>query len=223
MIKLLLAISLAAITALSLLATRVSKVEINQNSCITVDQVNLKGKIIFTLRQDALKKDLKEKFPCLADLKLTKNYPSKIILEAKTQNPAAKIANTQLLITAEGLVVSGKSDSLPQLFLPSGVQAVPNEKITNEISLYAANLASLLTKSDFHATNIRILSSSDIAVYDSKETVAIFSAKESVNLQVDSLQQVLAKAKIGGASLREGDDKIAKIDLRFEKPVITFK
>lgn len=216
MIKLLLATSLAAITALSLLALRVSKVEINQNSCITSDQVNLKRKMIFTLREDALKKDLKEKFPCLTDLKLTKNYPSKIIFEAKTQNPAAKIANSQLLITAEGLVVSGKSDILPQLFLPPEVQAVPNEKVTDEISLYAAKLASLLAKSDFHSTNIRILSSSDIAVYDSKETVAIFSAKESANSQVDSLQQVLAKAKIG-------DDKIAKIDLRFEKPVITFK
>lgn len=216
MIKLLLAISLAAITTLSLLALRVSKVEINQNSCITIGQVNLKGKIIFTLAEDALKKDLKEKFPCLTDLKLTKDYPSKIIFEAKTQSPVAKIANTQLLITAEGLVVSGKSDSLPQLFLPPQVQAVPNEKITDGISLYASNLASLLAKSDFHATNIRILSSSDIAVYDSREAVAIFSAKESANSQVDSLQQVLAKAKIG-------DDKIAKIDLRFEKPVITVK
>lgn len=130
--------------------------------------------------------------------------------------PSAQIAQTNLFITADGKVVEGSFANLPQLFLPQGVQAQSGQTIQDQATISAAAIAADLLKSDFHATNVRILENEDIAVYDSAQTVAIFSSKKSTKLQVDSLQQVLAEARIG-------DAKVAKIDLRFEKPTITYK
>lgn len=130
--------------------------------------------------------------------------------------PSAQIAQTNLFVTADGKVVEGNFANLPQLFLPQGVQASSGQAIQDQATISAAAIAAQLLKSDFHATNIRILENGDIAIYDSAQTVAIFSSKKSEKLQVDSLQKVLAEARIG-------DAKIAKIDLRFEKPTITYK
>lgn len=130
--------------------------------------------------------------------------------------PSVQIAQTNLFITADGKVVEGNFTNLPQLFLPQEVQASSGQTIEDQATISAAAIAAHLLKSDFHATNVRILENGVIAVYDSAQTVAIFSSKKSAKLQVDSLQQVLAEARIG-------DAKVAKIDLRFEKVTITYK
>jgi len=64
--------------------------------------------------------------------------------------------------------------------------------------------------------NVRITGHDDVAIYNQQGQLAIFSSKKDKEEQVDSLQQVISKAKIDSA-------KIAKIDLRFDKPVLVFK
>lgn len=202
-----------AIVSLNL--TRVAKIDLAKTSCVSEDELGLKGKLIFTIDEKRLEKELKEKFSCVASLKLKKVYPGKVKVAIQVENPVAKIAGTQLTTTASGLVLEVSRENLPLLHLPATTAVSPGQKITDEISLYAAKLAALLAKSDFHTANIRIVSP-DIAVYDASDTVAIFSSNQLAQTQVDSLQLVLSKAKMG-------EQKIKKIDLRFEKPVITFK
>lgn len=195
--------------------TRVTKIDLASTSCFPEDKLGLKGKLIFTIDEKRLEEDLKEKFSCVASLKLKKVYPSKVKVEIQVENPVAKISNTQLATTASGLVLEASRENLPLLHLPATTAVSPGQKITDEISLYGAKLAALLAKSDFGTANIRIVSP-DIAVYDTSDTVAIFSSSQPAQTQVDSLQLVLSKAKMG-------EQKIKKIDLRFEKPVVTFK
>ncbi|MBI3282942.1 hypothetical protein HYZ70_02595 [Candidatus Curtissbacteria bacterium] len=195
--------------------TRVKEVELVNTSCVGEDQLGVKGKLIATLSEKQLEKDIKEKFSCVASLKLKKIYPAKVRLELEGENPVAKIANSQYLITASGLVIIGSQQNLPTLYLTATTAVSPDQKVMDEIAIHAAKLASLIVKSDFHAANIRIIGS-DIAVYDAQDSVAIFSSIKALATQVDSLQLVLSAAKMG-------EPKIAKIDLRFEKPVITFK
>lgn len=199
----------------SLNMTRITRVELSGASCVPADELGLKGKLIFFISEKQLGKELTEKYSCVSSLKLQKIYPRKVQLEIQSENPVAKIANTQLATTASGLIVQDSQPNLPLLFLPTNTEISPGQKITDEISLYATKLAALLAKSDFHTTNIRIVNP-DIAVYDASNTVAIFSSSQSAEIQVDSLQLVLSKAKMG-------EQKIRKIDLRFEKPAVTFK
>lgn len=194
---------------------KVREIELKNTSCVAEDQLSVKGKLIFTIDERKLEKDLKEKFSCVAGINLQKTYPSKIKIEIKGEGPVAKIAASDLAITASGQVVSNQEQNLPTLYLASTTSISPGQKITDEISLFAAKLAGLLAKSDFHAINIRIVDT-DIAVYDASDAIALFSSKEPPERQVDSLQLVLSTAKMG-------EQKITKIDLRFEKPVITFK
>lgn len=128
----------------------------------------------------------------------------------------AQIANTQFSVTIEGDIIPSTSDGLTLLFLPQEASPQAGQKLEDAASKFAIKLAELLKKSDFHATSIRILSADNILAYDQKQTIAHFSAQKDAKNQVSTLQQVLAEARIG-------DDKIAKIDLRFENPVISEK
>lgn len=195
---------------------RVKTVEINENSCLNAAQADYKGKLLFVLSKSSIEKELKEKFICLSQIKVSKIYPSKLKIEVLAEKPSASIAGTNFYITSDGLVTENSAKDLPQLFLAGPLQMAPGRKITDKTYLSAAKIAALLAKSDFHATNIRVLATGDIAVYDAKEVITIFSPDKSPEEQIDSLQQVLALAKID-------DDKIAKIDLRFDKPVIVYK
>lgn len=128
----------------------------------------------------------------------------------------AQIANTQLSVDADGNVTPALSKDLTQLFLPQEASPQAGQKLEDPTVTFAIKIASLLEKSDFRATSIRIIAADNILAYDQKQTIVVFSSQKDARVQVNTLQQVLAEAKIG-------DDKIAKIDLRFANPVISNK
>src|SRR3989344_2266539 len=134
----------------------------------------------------------------------------------KPQKPSAQIAQTDLQITKEGQVVKGQNSSLPTLYIPGDLKIEEGQKVEDKNIIFAASVADLVAKTDFHPASIRLLSKDEIALYETDQTVAIFSSRKSPDQQVDSLQQVLAASKIEGT-------KLAKIDLRFDKPTVTFK
>jgi len=55
-----------------------------------------------------------------------------------------------------------------------------------------------------------------ISVYNRESQAVIFTSEKNAGHQVDSLQLILSESKIDPS-------KIEKIDLRFAKPVITYK
>ncbi len=144
----------------------------------------------------------------------------KTISQTKTQTPksppVAQIANSQLEVLADGTVEDSTQGGLVQLFLPQEASKSAGGKITETTSTFAIKLAGVLKKSDYRLASIRIIDPNNIAVYDTQETVAIFTSAKKAEEEVDALQLVIAKA-------RTTDGKIAKIDLRFDKPVVTYK
>lgn len=197
---------------------RVDAVEVKSGSCKNVAyNKSLNGKFIFLVNKEELEKDIKENSPCVKSIKLTKNYPSKITIEVQTFGAVAKIAETNFASTQTGEVLgSYKEDNLPTIFAPGLTAVDQNTGITDAKALFALEVAALIQKSDFQPLTIRVVSKEEIAVYGSNERVAIFTTNRSASSQVDSLQQVTAIAKIDHG-------KIARIDLRFDKPVITYK
>ena len=193
----------------------------DENNCLASQSedknLNLFGKNILTLNSDVLAKNIKEKYSCTDQAKIKKNYPSTITIEITTKKPVAIIEGTEFSIREDGFVSDQQNTKdLPKIFLPETIKAQAGSKITDPIVTFTLKITSELQKSDFTPTSIRILNPPDIAIYDSKGTIVLFTQEKTAEIQVDSLQSVFAKAKIDPT-------KIAKIDLRFEKPVITTK
>lgn len=208
-------LALLTLAIFSLELFKVKSIDLKESPCVDDQDLNIRGKIIFTVAKNKIEQELKDKFPCLSALNLKKVYPSTLKVEAVAAGPVAKVAHTQYATTIEGKIIDeGAGNQLPVLYLLTSV-STEGSQITDQSSLFAIKIASLLARTDFRLTTIRVLGE-EIVAYDAKEVIAHFSSQKDATLQVDSLQQTLAAAKIDG-------DKIAKIDLRFDKPVITFK
>jgi len=182
-----------------------------------LDKFNLANKNILLVSVKKLEDQMKANYPCINTITVGKKFPNKLSFEFTVETSIVQIADSNLFLAKDGLVKEGSSLSgQPILFLPQELKPTSGQKITDKTTLLAIAIADNLSKSDFLPSNIRLMSSGEIAVYNQEGTVAIFSAEKKPDSQVDSLQQVLSKAKMETA-------KIIKIDLRFDNPVVTYK
>lgn len=200
---------------------KLEKIDISQNqSCLKTQDVfdALKNsKNLLFISKDKLENTLKNQYSCIGTLEVKKIFPSKLQVNIVPKEPVVKIEGTDLMLTDDGQVVEEISaKDKPILFLPSEVKVVLGRKISQPVIIFAVQVTSKLLKSDFLPVNVRITGKEDVAIYNQQGQLAIFSSKKDIDWQVDSLQQVISKAKIESA-------KIAKIDLRFDKPVLTYK
>ena len=200
---------------------KVQKIDISQNQdCLKTQDVFdalQNSKNLFFISKRKLEDTLKSKYSCIGTLEVKKIFPSKLQVNIVLKEPVVKIEGTSLMITDDGQVVEGTlAKDKPILFLPSEVKVVLGQKISQQAIIFAVGITSKLLKSDFLPVNVRITGHDDVAIYNQQGQLAIFSSKKDKEEQVDSLQQVISKAKIDSA-------KIAKIDLRFDKPVISYR
>lgn len=213
-------ISVIIVSAVTFSTLMVKSVHLQSNSnCL--DEKVLLGKVdkknIILLDTDKLKEDIKKQSTCVENLKITKRYPNTIDFQLDQKEAVARIDGSQFSATEDGLIIlASPNTQTPTIFLPQGVERNVDQKIKDASILFALKLVRSLQKSDFIPANVRITEQGDIAIYSSQEAIALFTLERSVDLQVDSLQSVIAKAKIDPS-------KIAKIDLRFDKPVLIYK
>src|SRR3989338_5198584 len=200
---------------------KVQKIDISQNqNCLATQDIfdELKNsKNLFFISKRKLENTLKSKYSCIGTLEIKKIFPSKLQVNIAPKEPVVKIEGTSLMITDDGQVVEGiLAKDKPIIFLPSDVKVVLGQKISEKTIIFAVQVTSKLLKSDFLPVNVRIVGNDEVVIYNQQGQLAIFSSKKDKEVQVDSLQQVISKAKIESA-------KIAKIDLRFDKPVISYR
>lgn len=190
-------------------------------NCLNKENIQSKsdllGKNIFLINGPQVEQNLKKENSCLQSLSLIRKLPSKLAVEVKAKVPVAKIDGTDLLATAGGEVIKQQvATNIPTIYLPGNVKVGQGTKFENSDILAALGITAALLKSDFTPASVRIVGPEDIAVYSTNETVALFTTRMPISGQVDSLQSIMTKAKIDAA-------KIAKLDLRFDKPIIVFK
>lgn len=188
---------------------------VNQNQIL--ETIKLESQSIFFFPQEKISIELKNKFSCIEEAKTIKIMPSTVKIIYKSKIPIAKIDSSVNKITLDGMIIATEEDSsnIPTIFLPNNSAGLVGQKITDPLVLSALRITDALLKSDFAPTNIRIVNDS-ITIYNQEDSVAIFSTKKSTSFQIDSLQKVLAKARIESK-------KISKIDMRFDNPIIIFK
>lgn len=199
---------------------RLNNIQVNdENNCLSANSIEnqqkIMGKNLIFLNTAKLEKNISEKNICVTKIKLQKKYPNSISVILESESAVALIEGTDLAVREDGFISQANlAKNLPKIFLNEKIKAEAGQKITDTQTIFAITLTKKLEKTDFIPTNVRILTPPDIAIYDQKGTTVLFSQEKDADSQVDSLQSIFAKAKIDAT-------KIAKIDLRFEKPVIT--
>lgn len=195
----------------------ISKITIDQSkNCLSEDEVksNLNNRNLIFLKTEILKKALSTK-SCVKSINMRKFYPSKLQIILETKKAVAKLEDNINQLNEDGEVEKLTNSNLPT-FYDSKLTSLKENQILNDPQLLKSlKIASALISSDLQTTSLRFVDDNFVA-YDQQGLVVIFSPDKDPNSQVDSLQQVLAKTKIDAT-------KIAKIDLRFDKPVILFK
>lgn len=197
---------------------KIKTVELSSGDCVRDDNLAkyyLSEKNLILLNTSKLEAELKSEYSCAKALRLTKEFPSKLKIEIESQKPLLKIENSNLVLGDDGTISESTNQTLPTIVLPQEVNVVPGQKVEDARTLFAVQVAGLVLKTDFNTRNIRI-SDGDVAIYDAGGLIVLFTPTKPAQAQVDSLQSILGKAKIDAA-------KIAKIDLRFDKPVVVNK
>jgi len=194
----------------------------NNTTCLPQDNLlqdlEVFHKNIFFLNTEQLVEKIKLKYPCVRESKIRKVLPSKVEISLELDEPVAKIGSKNLVITSEGLVIGAKEEdkNLPLLDFEKANDTENGQRVSDEVVLFALKVTHALLKTDYSVQSVRVIDSNTIAAYARNDLLAIFSKNKNEFLQVDSLQQVLARTKID-------ESKISKIDLRFDKPVIEYK
>lgn len=179
------------------------------------DLIRNKGNSIWLINTDKLAGEIAGSSSCISTVKISRKFPNTLEISYTGKIPIAKIEGSEMFITIDGQLIKSQPDeNIPTIFLPQGTK-VETDKISDNKILFSLQIINLLLKSDFAPANVRFVNG-DVTIYNLQEAVAIFSAEKSPQSQVDTLQQVLSKAKIESK-------KIIKIDLRFENPIVVFK
>lgn len=203
--------------------SKVKNIEIiNNYGCLSdenlPEKLSLKNFSLLLIDNNQLAEKVRNEFPCAEGLKIEKIYPSTLRISLPQTQIVAKIPDSILAVNSEGKVVSQIADkaNLPTVDFPKMRELQVGQNIEDPGALFVVNLAKALARTDYTVQSIRLVDPNTAAAYAKGDLVVIFSKNKDLNLQVNSLQQVLARAKID-------ESKISKIDLRFDKPVIENK
>lgn len=218
------------------------EVKSDQVGCVSLDQLkntsSLLGKSLFVMDEEKVTKNLLEKFICVKKVNLVKILPNKVEIKVTGRAPAAilmslknKSASISSLI-ANNATPSAQDISDVFIVDNDGVIFSKNSGGINIPKIYLYDLSLSLgkkLKEDFISNILKILDKvklSGIVVKESwvsEDTFLIFSdtppfkivfrLDNKVDLQLASLQLILAEAKIYSRELEF-------IDLRFDKPVV---
>ena len=180
-------------------------------------QEQFRGRNIFIVSSKRVEETVLNNYKCVKNVTVQKKYPSTLTIEVEIDRPLVKVGDKNIYLTENGFVLDNYDQkNLPTIFFDKETEFKIGERVNDEDTLYVLSLVSQIGKTDFVATSIRVLSPFVLSVYNRENQVVIFTTEKKVNVQVDSLQLILSESKIDPS-------KITKIDLRFEKPVITFK
>lgn len=213
-------IFLIVLVFLSVFLFKIKNIEVFEGKgCIDESAViaQFKGKNIFTVSSKQSQNTIAGTYKCAKNVSVQKKYPSTLVITVEADRPLVKVGDKNIYLTKNGFVLENQNQgNLPAIFFDKEPELKIGEKIEDETVVFVLSLISQIEKTDFVATSIRILNPAMISVYNRENRAVIFTSEKDASFQVDSLQLILSESKIDPS-------KIEKIDLRFAKPVITYK
>jgi len=200
--------------------------------------VNLHQQNILKLNQKKIIDQFKKIDLTLEDFVISKSLPNKLSIKMKRRTPVAQIIPVidlqfQGLESTQSATISGKfKDEFYQLDKQGEIFKVIDQKNLNLASILVSedinitlgknqlteNLANIInTLNAYYVAfeSLSLIKQNLIIVKTTFSAYAVFDFHKPLNSQVASLQYILSNIKIG-------ERKPTKIDLRFDKPVLTY-
>ena len=200
--------------------------------------VSFYGQNIFKLNDDLIKDKLIEMDNSITDINISKRLPDVVNIEMSRRVSVAQLVKVDQLefiglestqsatisgkvngwyyqLDKSGEIFSQRDQSLPNLPLVMVASSFSLGIGKSAISELVAQLIGQLQGHYVSFESITILDSSTVIIKVISSAYAILDSHQSFAPQVASLQYILSKSKIG-------QENPAKIDLRFDKPVLTY-
>lgn len=182
---------------------------------VVIDEKKLPRNLLFFPHQ-VVRDALKEQNPLLADILIQKKYPHTLVIIPVIRTPVARLvtADRRVLLDADAVVL-GEDDgtsSLPAVELPVvGVRlgASPQEQNVKQSVQFLVKTKPLLAFKKITQLEDRYLQA------ESEEIHIFFTQDGNIDTIVATLQTLISGFRIKGTLP-------ALIDLRFDKPVVTF-
>lgn len=181
----------------------------------------IRGKSIFKVNLKEIQDKLTAKYPQMAEIRIIKEYPDQISIEAKKRLPFAQIMvrNKVVVLDQKGVVLSESSKTDDRLPVITGIKVSyartglplrgPQMACALEILRYYRIEKSLTT---FPLSSINVTNVSEVFLTLNNNLV--------IKVDKDNVEQ---KIKLLGFMLSRGDlelSQIKYIDLRFKEPIL---
>ncbi|MBU1110439.1 cell division protein FtsQ/DivIB [Patescibacteria group bacterium] len=173
---------------------------------------------MFLLNKSQLTQDLKQEFLALADVKMFKKLPDKLIIKWSEHEPAAVInwQNVNFLVSADGLVYS-KIDQAGDLPIIYGLS---NSKMEVGDMLEGGQLKDILAAIYFFSCEeklaiqqVSLEENNVLEIFSSSGWKVIFSLEGEMESQLETLEAIVTEYQTRAEAFSE-------IDLRFRFPVV---
>lgn len=197
--------------------------KINQIVCLDRDQpcqtdwwfkVNglVLGKNIISLSPQKTEELIKEELPGIDQVEIKKKLPDKLIVYLTKRKPIAVVE-----VNSDYYQVDYQGIILAKLDQPTDLPLIVCSDCQFESPVILSSLDFLyqLLISGIEARRLEITDSRELTVFLKTGPKVLISLDKNIKEQVDSLQLILERAKIEGK-------QIELIDLRFDKPVISY-
>ncbi|MBU0999921.1 FtsQ-type POTRA domain-containing protein [Patescibacteria group bacterium] len=212
--------------------------------CANTDQLKnesgLYGQNFFFLNDKQLLESLKEKFVCIRIATVGRMIPDKVKLQIISRKPAAillktrekqaslsslinnvatseaSVAQDSYIVDDEGVVFSKSIDNLdiPEIYIDDS-EIVIGKRFKNNLINHSLKIIEGIKKFGVTVNKSWIAEGFFIVNPDTVDPKIIFRLNDQIDIQLASLQLILAEAKI---DFRE----LIFIDLRFDKPIVRF-
>lgn len=184
---------------------------------LVVDQEKLPRSLLF-FPSERTRKELISQNPVLADLKITKRYPSTLVITPTIREPFARLYGKEraVLLDAQGIVLADAGAStipLPRINVPAEglrVGQKVTDKSVNQSLTFLSGTKDILSSHEFTSLDGGSIRAS------TEQLDILFTQDADLSTLIPTLQTLLNGFRIKGTLP-------AQIDLRFDKPVVTFK
>jgi cell division septal protein FtsQ len=189
---------------------------INKND---IEKIN--GKNIFTVDLKVIKRQLSTKYPQMEEIRLVKEYPNQISIEAKKRWPLAQIKFRNKYCTLDNKAVVVAEKTAPDEKLPL-IEGIKVGYARTGAAIHSDSLdAALQAISWFnYEKSLGSFKLEKINVGNSSKIYLVIAGRFDVIIDDDDIPQ---KIKLLGFMLSQSSlklDEIKYIDLRFKEPVL---
>lgn len=177
------------------------------------------GKNIILLSPPKTEQLIKDELPGIEQVEIEKKLPDKLIVHLTKRKPIAVVeANKDYYqVDYQGIILARleQPTDLPLIACGGLSIAANNRQLESPVILSSLDFLYQLLANNIETRRLEITDSRELTVFLKTGPKVLISLDKNIKEQVESLQLILERAKIEGK-------QIELIDLRFDKPVISY-